>query len=514
MRDFGYSKSADETLAIWGHDEALADVVLGDPHLPARRRSSRASTRSRRTTATTRPRRSSRARRSRPPPIRSASPSSSRAASTPWQADAPRAQRLDLARRAAAARTRSRSTSARYDPRLGLVLRRARGALAQPAQEPGLRRRRASAARSLERFVHARGHARRRATCSTASTLGWARFGDARRRGRRARSTRRARALDRDRPERALPALLAAHARARRAARTTRACATRARALDAASSPPRAGLFVRATAARAGVRAGRHGRACRSRSSLRRPADADAARASRFPTARAVDVGAALARRRQEARSREADRVPADAPVSTPYWLARAAARRAATSCATRASSASREGPPALAVDASSSRIDGPRARARRAGRLRVDRSACTASARARSLIVPPATVTPRARGGAVPERQARRRSRCACAPARDDAARRRRRSQLPAGWRAEPADASPSRWRSAGDETTVRFDGDAAARRRAAVEVARRRSRSTAQRWSFREDVIDYPHIPLQVVLQPADAAAGAARR
>ena len=27
MRDFGYSKSAAETLAIWNHDEALADVV-------------------------------------------------------------------------------------------------------------------------------------------------------------------------------------------------------------------------------------------------------------------------------------------------------------------------------------------------------------------------------------------------------------------------------------------------------------------------------------------------------
>src|SRR6185503_14165669 len=27
MRDFGYSKRADETVAVWGHDEALADVV-------------------------------------------------------------------------------------------------------------------------------------------------------------------------------------------------------------------------------------------------------------------------------------------------------------------------------------------------------------------------------------------------------------------------------------------------------------------------------------------------------
>ncbi|MEZ4234732.1 MAG: PIG-L family deacetylase [Myxococcota bacterium] len=27
MRDFGYSKSPDETLALWGHDDALGDVV-------------------------------------------------------------------------------------------------------------------------------------------------------------------------------------------------------------------------------------------------------------------------------------------------------------------------------------------------------------------------------------------------------------------------------------------------------------------------------------------------------
>src|SRR5690606_40732328 len=27
MRDFGFSKSPEETLAIWGHDEALGDVV-------------------------------------------------------------------------------------------------------------------------------------------------------------------------------------------------------------------------------------------------------------------------------------------------------------------------------------------------------------------------------------------------------------------------------------------------------------------------------------------------------
>jgi hypothetical protein len=72
----------------------------------------------------------------------------------------------------------------------------------------------------------------------------------------------------------------------------------------------------------------------------------------------------------------------------------------------------------------------------------------------------------------------------------------------LPAGWRAEPA-RIPVTLARAGDETTVRFEVTPAASARAetvgpAIEIG-----GTA--WAYREDVIDYPHIPTQLVLRPA---------
>jgi hypothetical protein len=72
----------------------------------------------------------------------------------------------------------------------------------------------------------------------------------------------------------------------------------------------------------------------------------------------------------------------------------------------------------------------------------------------------------------------------------------------LPAEWRVEPT-SNPVRLKQAGDETVVRFDvtppADAnAIDIRPTVEVG-------GKTWSYREDVIDYPHIPMQVVLQPA---------
>jgi hypothetical protein len=72
----------------------------------------------------------------------------------------------------------------------------------------------------------------------------------------------------------------------------------------------------------------------------------------------------------------------------------------------------------------------------------------------------------------------------------------------VPAGWRVDPA-AVPVELAKAGDETTARFavtppSGAAAASLRPAIDV-------DGKAWSFREHVIDYPHIPVQVVLQPA---------
>ena len=69
-RDFGYSKSPDETLRIWGKDAVLADVVRGHPPVSARRDHHPLFARAGATpTATTPPRRCWRWRRSTPPPI-------------------------------------------------------------------------------------------------------------------------------------------------------------------------------------------------------------------------------------------------------------------------------------------------------------------------------------------------------------------------------------------------------------------------------------------------------------
>jgi len=72
----------------------------------------------------------------------------------------------------------------------------------------------------------------------------------------------------------------------------------------------------------------------------------------------------------------------------------------------------------------------------------------------------------------------------------------------MPAGWRVAPERVAVTLAR-AGDETTARFRVTPPANATAvdvspAIVVAGRT-------WAFREDVIDYPHIPMQVVLQPA---------
>jgi hypothetical protein len=72
----------------------------------------------------------------------------------------------------------------------------------------------------------------------------------------------------------------------------------------------------------------------------------------------------------------------------------------------------------------------------------------------------------------------------------------------VPAGWKVDPA-AVPVELTKAGDEATARFSvtpprGADAAALRPAIDV-------DGTSWSYREDVIDYPHIPMVVVLQPA---------
>jgi len=73
---------------------------------------------------------------------------------------------------------------------------------------------------------------------------------------------------------------------------------------------------------------------------------------------------------------------------------------------------------------------------------------------------------------------------------------------ELPAGWTAKPTGHDVALAKT-GDETTLRFDvtpGPGAAAGEAHPIV-----RADGASWSLREDTIDYPHIPLQVVLRPA---------
>src|SRR6185436_3897644 len=71
----------------------------------------------------------------------------------------------------------------------------------------------------------------------------------------------------------------------------------------------------------------------------------------------------------------------------------------------------------------------------------------------------------------------------------------------LPGGWRAEPP-SRPVALAKLGDEATLEFTVSAPASA-APIQIAPVLE-ANGQRWSFREDVIDYPHVPLQVVLQP----------
>jgi len=115
-------------------------------------------------------------------------------------------------------------------------------------------------------------------------------------------------------------------------------------------------------------------------------------------------------------------------------------------------------------------------------------------------LVVPPATVTPQRQAVMFPNGKAAQvvlRIRAGQDDLHGDVSLR-----LAAGWRAEPAH-MPVTLAHAGDDTTVRFQVTpptpaGPVEILPAIDV-------NGRTWSYREDVIDYPHIPMQVVLQPA---------
>jgi hypothetical protein len=121
-------------------------------------------------------------------------------------------------------------------------------------------------------------------------------------------------------------------------------------------------------------------------------------------------------------------------------------------------------------------------------------------------LIVPPLTVTPTREAIMFPNNNAAKVSLRVRAGA--DGQRGKVLLELPEGYRAEPQDHSVE-LAKAGDETVVQFNvvppaGAAGAQARG-PQLARPVAEVGGKRWSLREDLIDYPHVPMQVVLQPA---------
>lgn len=117
--------------------------------------------------------------------------------------------------------------------------------------------------------------------------------------------------------------------------------------------------------------------------------------------------------------------------------------------------------------------------------------------------VVPPFTVTPERNALMFPNASAR--SLQLQVRAGADAQTGRVGLQLPAGYRAQP-ELREVQLAHAGDETTVEFKitppPDAKDR---APEEAQPFVEVAGRRWSLREDTIDYPHVPAQLVLQPA---------
>jgi len=491
MRDFGYSKRADEALAQWGHDEALADVVwvirTFQPDVIITRFSENPPNHGHHTAsallaheafaAAADPKRF---------------PEQLKTGVRPWQADRllwntgnfggnqpPRdAVKLEVGT---------------YDPRLGLAMGElaARSRSQHKSQGFGVPEDRGSV---IENFVVLEGH---RPPAESPDPFGgieltWKRYGAAAAGYARAIADAQ-RALDRDHPERALPALATARGELDRLPDDPRVRDTR-RALDRTIADA-AGFYARATAASPVAAPGSAVDVTVELVTRGAPVTVQRIEAS---GATAVTAPLALAiGDKHPVKLRMA--LPAQTPPSLAYWLARPPTP-GHYAVADPALVGAPHGPPPLevAVDVAiagrtvhlvlpvvhvwTDRVLGERVRP--------------------FLIVPPATVTPLRDAVMAPGHRAPLALRVR---AGRDAVTGRIELELPAGWTAQPA-SQPVSLAKLGDETTVTFDVSPGPS--AAAGEARPVVRIGDAAWSLREDVIDHPHIPMQVVLRPASVA------
>jgi len=490
MRDFGYSKRADEALATWGHDEALADVVwvirTFQPDVIITRFSEQPPNHGHHTASAILAREAFAAAAD---PKRF--PEQLGHGVTVWQADrllwntgnfggGPPRDALDL-------------DIGVYDPRLGLSMGElaARSRSQHKSQGFGVPEDRGSL---VDHFAVIAGHrpAGDHADPFAGIELTWKRYGAPAAGYARAIADAQ-RTLDRDHPARALPALVRARAELDHLPDDPRIADTR-RALDQTIADA-AGFYARATSASPVAAPG-----TAVDVTVELVARAAPVTVQRIEAPGTAPIGAPIALAVGDKHPVKLSvPLPAHAPPSLAYWLARPPTPGHYVVADPALIGAPHEPAPLqVALDV---------AVAGRAVHLVLpvvhawtDR---VLGERVRPLVVvPPATVTPlrdavMAPGGKAPLALRVRAGR--------DAVTARIELELPAGWTAQPQ-SQPVVLARLGDEAVVQFDvtpgpGAAAGEARPVVRIG-------DAAYSLREDVIDHPHIPVQVVLRPATVA------
>ena len=495
MRDFGYSKSAAETLALWGHEEALADVVYAvrsfRPDVIITRFNELPPNHGHHTASAVL--------------AREAFTAAADAQRFPeqlahgvsvWQAKR-LLHNLPAWQKDAIPSTALTLDVGGYDARLGLSYGElaARSRSQHKSQGFGATPERGAL---IEHFVVLAGEptssdilagiepswgARYPAGAPVDAALGEAR-----------------KLLHRDHPERASTAL----AQARRALSTLPSDDPRvqqARIQAERLALLTSGVFVRATAARPScIPAG--ALPVRVELLVRRPSELRVLRV-RFPDGTEQKLDAKLSP--TEKRELTADvRCAADAAPSTPYWLVEPAL-------------------PGRQHIAEQRLLDDPAGRAPLTATVDFELAGQTLSLSTdllytytdrvqgererRVAIVPPFTVTPERTAVMFPngaKASVRLRVRAGA-----DAQTGRVSLQLPSGYRSEPEQRVVT-LAHAGDETIVEFkltppEGALTRGHARGPEEAQPSVEVAGRHWSLREDIIDYPHVPAQLVLQPA---------
>jgi LmbE family N-acetylglucosaminyl deacetylase len=486
MRDFGYSKRADEAIAEWGHDEALADVVwvirTFQPDVIITRFSERPPNHGHHTASAVLAREAFAAAAD---PKRF--PEQLKHGTSVWQAD-----RLlwNSGNWGGVPKDAISLEIGSYDPRLGVAMGElaARSRSQHKSQGFGVPEDHGAV---TDYYVALEGH---RPTGEPADPFGgieltWKRYGAAAAGYARAIADAQ-KTLERDHPERALPALVRARAELDRLADDPRVRDTR-RALDQTIADA-AGFYARAAAATPVAAPGTTVDVTVELVTRSAPVTVQRIEAAGAPPQTAP---IALTVGTKHPVKLAVPLSPQTAP-SLAYWLARPPTPGHYV-VADPALVGAPHGPPPLevaidaaiagrtvhlvlpVVHASTDRVLGERVRP--------------------FAIVPPATVTPLRDAVMSPGRRAPLALRVR---AGRDAVTARIELELPAGWTAQPP-SQPVALAKLGDETTVSFDvapapGAAAGQARPVVRIG-------DATWSLREDVIDHPHIPVQVVLRPA---------